>query len=417
MATARSVLRPLLAEAIGHGEYTALTTSGPGGAAGANLVDSDLSGRGTDFCAGWWVVLPSGASGTASYEAREISSSGGGTITPVVAFSGVVAGTVSYELYRYDPALLHLALNRGAELLYPHVNVPKRDETLVISNLLSNWDFEDYSGGAFTSWTTVGSPGIVAQSAPPWHGTYKAKITSAAGAVAQLTQSPTLKLDRFRGKTAIFGCRVFSGAADVARIGLQFKSGGTVTYSDYHDGDSTFRLLKVETTIPSAATLITAFLEMAAGTNTGHFDACYLVVENNFRYTIPSTILMGPYKLSYEDDQLHPDAPYLRADAWHLEDDSSGRYIMLDEALPAGRILRIDGRGVLSTVSTEAGTIEVNAPVTNLLIARAALWLYEGLHAEAVGQDRVTYAEEIGKWARRTDLLLSTPGMRSRSSP
>ena len=144
--TTRAVLRQRLSEAIG--DYTTMTTTSAGAADGTTLVDSGIrnlsGGRDDDAFEGWYVLLTSGA---ASGEIKRVlqSRESVNSITLQEAFSIQVASGITYELHRNDPALKHNAINRGIEELSSQIPLPLRDETLVVDNLLTNWDFETFA--------------------------------------------------------------------------------------------------------------------------------------------------------------------------------------------------------------------------------------------------------------------------------
>ena len=415
MTSTRRVLRGLLLDATGQASYSSRAASANGGAAGVSLIDTGLSSHDDDFCKNWWCILPLGPSGAGSYEAREINAftAASGTIDPLVDFSAQVVATAAYELSRFDPALLHAAINRACELLFPYLAIPKRDETLVTDQLLSNWDFETYASGVFTGWTEVGTPTSSEETSIVWHGSKSAKLV-AAGAVGQMTQAPTINIHELKGKTADFWARIYATDASAVRIRLDWD-GTTIISSSYHGGNREWELLNVSGAVTDAATQVKAIFEVADG-YTGYIDAAWLAIGSIYKYTIPSAILRGPYTLSRETDIYHPAGRFSPIDAWHLEEDSSGRYILLDQAQPAGRILRIEGQGILTTLSADTGTTEVDAPKTNLVVARAAQWLFESLYNSAGMQGREIYAKNIAYWREQVAILLNTPGMTSLKS-
>ena len=172
MPTARSALRPLVAEELGGGFLTALTTSSAGNAGGTTLVDTDLASWGNDAFENWWAMI---TSGTNAGEWRQVTDFVGssGTLTVAPAYTGQVASAVTYELHRYNPTQIHLALNEAIKSCYADGSlwVPVRDETLVVDNVLLNSDFETFAASNFTNWTLAGAGASVAESTTIlWHG-------------------------------------------------------------------------------------------------------------------------------------------------------------------------------------------------------------------------------------------------------
>ena len=259
--TTRAVLRQRLSEAIGDNRSQTTTSEGTT----TTLVDITLKnlpgGGDTNHFEEWYALCTSGANeGTF----RRISRYNVQTTTLVVesAFGSAVDTQVSYELHRYDPSHKHNSINRAIEELYPSLHKRVRDETLVVDDLLSNSDFETFSGG-FTSWTEVGSPTVSAETSLVMHGSQAAKVIGDSGAAGQLTQTVTPNVHEITNKSATFKCWVYATAADTARIRLDWD-GSDIDSSDYHTGSDQWELLSVTATVPSDATQIKAILEVAA---------------------------------------------------------------------------------------------------------------------------------------------------------
>ena len=307
-------------------------------------------------------------SGDASGEKKKVKRDGGftassGTLTVDSAFSAQIATGVTYELHRWDPGDIDNAIRAAARLVYPHLYLPIRDESLVIDGLLLNNQFETFSGG-FTRWTEVGSPTVTAETTIVWHGTNSAKIV-ASGAAGQLTQAPTINIHKLTTKKARFAKRVYATAASVARIRLDFD-GSTFENHDYHSGADQWERQEIEVDIPDAATQVKAICEVADG-GTAYFDSgagddLFIDGHHIYKYTLPTTIVDMPTRVTEQYIRDHPRGPYY----------AIGR----DNYPTKGRILLVEGPGILSQPTTDVGTIEVGAPHKELLLARARWWFW-----------------------------------------
>ncbi len=215
------------------------------------------------------------------------------TLVVEEAFSSAVDSSVTYELHRYDPTDKHNAINRAIEELYPSLHLRVRDETLVVDDLLSNSDFETFASSAFTGWTEVGSPTTSAETTLMMHGSQSAKVVADSGAAGQLTQAPTTNIREVTSKTATFKCWVYATAADTARIRMDWD-GTNFENSDYHSGRDQWELLSVTASVPSDATQVKAICEVAAS-GTAYFDASWMAVGPVYKYTVPTSIIGGPY--------------------------------------------------------------------------------------------------------------------------
>ncbi len=126
--------------------YITLTTTSSGSTttvvctAFANLgaeEDGDIQG---------WIRCTSGSN---DGEVRRIKGGASGytnssvTATTNFAFTNTVASGVTFELWTtVDPAELITALNAASRLLYPHLHLPLRDESLTVDNIALNGSFE-----------------------------------------------------------------------------------------------------------------------------------------------------------------------------------------------------------------------------------------------------------------------------------
>ena len=426
MTSTLSTLRGMLSKEVQSSRYVGLTTTSAGDAGGTTLIDTGLnslpSGGDNDFCLGMYVLITELVTGgPAVGESQQVTAYVASTSTiTTAAFSAQVKTGTNFELHRYDPDDMDTAINNAVELLYPHLHVPYRDETLTVDDLLANSSYEStVASAAHPSWTNSGAGLTVSGEATNvFHGAQAAKLVEAGTGVAYMYQTPTVKIPALAGKTATFKRWVWASAASTARIRIDWDGGTTIINSDYHTGDYTWRKLSVSGVIPATATGISCRCEVATS-GTAYFDGgpdTGLFVEPRYRYTIPSSIIKGPYALSvsrYSDVQ---DGPFDVITDYHVEEDASGRYIMLNDALPSGYILKITGSGPLSTMSTDAGTTQVDAPRTQLVTARAAQWLFEQLAADSPGDGSDFYVSQARRYEQRTERLLATPGMRMRAN-
>ena len=419
MSTSLLALRELMMDSVQADRYIGLTTTSAGAADGTTLVATGLGslpgGGDNDFCEGFYVIITELVTdGPAVGESQRITDYVASTYTITTpAFTAQVKTGTNFELHRYDPQDVNNAINRACELIFPHLYTAKRDETLMTDQLLSNADGETYSS-TFTSWThTVAT--WTQESTRKIHDTYSFKGVG-GGAAAQLTQNlfSGTNIHEIAGKTLNFKGWIWASAASTARLRVSFDGGSTFTNGTYHEGSSEWEgpsTQYISVTVPTTATSMTVYLEVAAG-GTAYFDALSVYIDPIYRYTIPSAIIRGPFRVSFQSDLTKPDGPYLEVTDWHYEEYGSGRYIVLDEALPSGRILRVEGQGILTTMSTDSATTEVDAPKTHLLVARALQYFYEQMAADAALADGEMYERDALKWAGRVQELIRTPGMR-----
>ena len=366
--TSRTTLRTLLSEAIGDADWGTMQTYNIGAVDGTTLIDTGLADLSEDDDAfpGWYVYFTSGAN---AGNFVRVKGAGGytfssKTLTFATAAANRIPAGVTYELGRYSPNLKHNALARASELMFPRLWLPIRDESLVIDNLLLNSDAETFDT-TFTNWThSVGTwTQETANKVLIWHESASFKGV-ASGAAAKLTSDnliANIHEVTSREITAKFRVYITSGP-NVARIRIDWGTGDadtTFSNSSYHSGVDQWELLEIRAAVPAAATQIKVILEVDDG-NTAYFDAGWAGIDRIDRYTIPTTIIEGPHKVSVQPHENRVD----------------GEYLPLDGGCGSmGRRLRLEGMGFLSIPTTDAGTVEVDAGEADLLVARAAEYM------------------------------------------
>jgi hypothetical protein len=390
--TTRAVLRQRLSEAIG--DYLSLTTTSNGTTDGSTLIDSGLrnlaGGRDDDAFEGWYVLV---TSGDASGEIKRVlqSRQANNSLTLQEAFSAQIASTTTYELHRNDPTLKHNAISRGIEELSSQVPLPLRDETLVVDNLLTNWDFETFVSATttFTGWTSTGTPTLAQNTSLVIHGDGSGSI-AATGATEGLYQTATVNANEVTNKQVTFECWVYATVADAVRIRILWGSASYESH-DYHSGTDQWELQSIQVTVPTSATEITAILEVTTG-NTGIFDACWMSVRPLYKYTIPASIIRGPHYVYQQLDRHNPTGTYVP--------------VIRGTGPETGRILRLEGKGVLTRPSSDTATVEVGEPYVNVIVAYAAMFYNRVLLAQASQQQRARYSEDMQMWGQEANSLV-----------
>ena len=84
------------------------------------------------------------------------------------------------------------------------------------------------------------------------------------------------------------------------------------------------------------------------------------------------------------------------------------------EAPTRGRILRLEGMGLLSRPSSESGTTVIGAPQLNLVTAYAAMILFQTLMMRSASEQRQNHTENIRYWQAEIQRLSMQPGIRMR---
>jgi len=386
-----------------HDDYHSLQTTAIGTT--TTVVDTSLAnlpgGDDNDFCAGWYVLITHDGDSSEG-EVRRVTSYARGTQTITVesVFPQAIGSGKNYELHRINPDLKHTALSRALEEVYPDLYLPLRSETIVIDNLLSNADFEEaIDSGAHPSWTNGGSPTVTAETSTVYHLTQSAKIVDGGGDPGQIYQDASVNIAEVAGRTATFKMWVWSDTASESRVRLGFD-GSQIENSDYHTGDSSWRLLSASGTIPTNAIRIRAICEVVAS-QTGYFDGgggAGLFIHPVHKYTVPAAFIGLPRRVRQQHNINNVDGPY---------------YPLPAGAVPTqGRLLRLEGMGLLSRPSTESGTTELGEPRLSLVILYASMLLNRILVRGTAEDDRQRYLQDAAEDERRYQMLLARPGIR-----
>ena len=400
--TTRVNLRKALSEAIG--DYQAFAATSDGNDAKTSLVSSTLknySGGADDGAFEEQFFL--GTSGANSGESKRCAlyianASDGPTAILQDALANQTTSADTFELHRYDPDLKHTAINRALAELFPILYKPIRDETLVVDNILSNNDFETAGGTTFSDWTEVNSPTVSIETSRVFHGTNSAKVIAGAGAVGQLTQTLDVNINELAGKTATFKVRVWTNGSSQARLSIDW--GTSTETGDYHAGNSSWHLLSVVTAVPEDATQVQVTCEVAAS-QTAYFDTGWFAVEQVHRLTVPSDIVRGPMYVTQQ----------------YNEDMVDGAYYPIPRGTSptTGRIIRLQGMGLLSRPTSEEGTTEIGEPQLNLVTAYAAMVLFQTLMMRSATEQRTNLTENIRYWQAEVQRLSNQVGIRMRA--
>jgi len=260
----------------------------------------------------------------------------------------------------------------------------------VVDNLLSNSDFETYEGSAFTSWSSSGSPTLVQETSRMMHGSNSASI-AASGAAGQMTQAVVANFNQISNRQLSFECWVYATTADTARVRVHW-GGSDYENHDYHDGTDEWQLQSLQVTVPSDATALTIICEVADG-YTAYFDNAWAAIDPLYKYTIPSSITYGPVYVSQQADRHCPTGAY---------------HMVAKNSTPSkGRLLRLEGLGILSRPTSDTATVEIGAPFLAPIISYAAMFLFRLVMVNSVGQQLSPYNDQMRMWGQEAGSLIS----------
>jgi len=368
------------------GDVIAFTTTSAGNAGGTTVVSTALQdedfGNDDEGFASFWLLLTSGSN---SGDLRRVARSSGytastGTLTVTRAFSAQIANSVTAELHRYDPRIKDNAINQAVRHLYPLLSLSIVDESLVVDDRLSNSDFETFASSAFTSWSTSGTPTLTQDTTTVKHGSSSAKLVG-SGAQGVLYQAPSIDLTELAGKTVEFAAWINTSSANVL-VAIDFGGAATQSESAAHTADGSWRQISVSATVPTDATKVECRCLVADG-STAYFDAAYLLAGPIAEYTIPSTMLKGPYLVLLQKDPARPEGPYRPIGGTVL----------------SGRRLQLHGVGVHPALTSDTDTLAIHAFQEQMVSLLAAGFVFETIAASS-GLEEVDRLREQGTFFR-----------------
>ena len=395
-------------EMLGRATGFFVSSAATSGGSTTTLVDTGIVRYDANILKNKWLYMVSATNTAINGTSRRISSLSTSTITVDSAYAAGTSNTDTYYILSVDPDVMIDSLQQAARTLYPHLYLPTQDETLVVDNLLSNWDFENWDStgsndAVATSWAIKGStPETNDEASFITHGSYSMKITgtgSDQGVEQNIISAVGVNISETESKVLHVRGWVWCDVADAARLRVTYD-GSTFDDSNYHSGSAEWEghgLMYIDSAIDFTASTteeMTISCEVTSG-NTAYFDGVIAWIDNVHNYTMPSTVIRGPHKVSMQADSAYP----------------NGYYAPL--TVPqSGRILRLEHMGTL-TAPTSSSSVELDESRTELLLAQAAVHMYHTLSNRDAG-NAASHMQNAAIWQDRTDRLMSQPGMRMR---
>ena len=300
--TARSVIRQRVLSTSGFFLSSVTTLVGTT----TTFTDTALEALDANNLTNKWALM---TAGTSDAFARRISSMSAATATVSPAYPNAIIAGISYEIMPWYPVIVQDAISQAIRNLYPGgglkgLYLPIRDETLVVDNLVANFDFETFVSPDFTSWTAIGGPTLTQNTSYFVHGSNAANIAGTA-AVRGIEQNLLTvangfaRIDQAVGKT--LRVRGWLRATDASNVRLRVTFDGT-TYTNgvYHSGDDDWEgpsIHQIDVTIPVNATEMTVSIEKETGVAV-QADMVVAWLDPIERYDLPTSLHpSGPHRI------------------------------------------------------------------------------------------------------------------------
>jgi len=368
------------------GDYHSGTATSNGAAGGTTIVDTGLMAKQNDWITD--VAYDRITSGTYDEQERSITSlnNTNGTLT-VLAHGGQILSAVTYEVHRlWTASEKRTALVYAARHGFPYINNFIKVETRRAGNWLLNGDMETWAAATVPDNWTRDTVTAAKNTTKPYYlrGTGSLKLSTAAGNISQSATQNSV-LNDLAGKTVTIRARGWCNTASCLR--LQIYDGTTTTNSDYHSGDSSWdepelQTLEAEVQISSTPSEVTFRIAHDKAGGISYVDDVRVISGTYNRVYVGDLSLANnrPFEVFQTQEESIYVERWARLTGGSIEGDG---YLYLPHTANDAR-LRINGIGYLDFLDTNgasgadwADTINMNSPQTDILVAEAAIHLYE----------------------------------------
>ena len=300
------------------------------------------------------------------------------------------SGSINYELTPFDPTEVTNLFNEALEIVYPEISMIRDIETIVTGNnqhtytlpntirkvdrvylgnrreansgdnLLLNGDFEDWDSDTLTpgsqnNWTLAGSGATFNKEAETSNPENYMVLSGNNSGRLKVASATTTLLQTFTPASSSYtsvateGQEVNLSAWVYCNTESKVKLYITDTVVGSFHGGTGWELMKASATLAHDATTAVVGLSVAASNVAAYIDEMWLTIGQSEMTDVPYSELRNWSQVP----------PVAGAD--------NGGLIYFQETLPSKHRLRIVGRDVLTPVSAEASTIEIDGDLLHPL--------------------------------------------------
>jgi hypothetical protein len=256
------------------------------------------------------------------------------------------------------------------------------DETKTTGNWLRNGAVSEWASSSYPDYWRVSSVTAAETTTAPYYKRGKSvKLDTATGYLYQdMALCP--HFSHLPGHSVTFTAQAWCDTASALRLGILYD-GTNLTYSDYHDGDSTWTKdsdpLSVTYTIDDNPTDIEFRVYLASAAATAYVsDLRVYSRQRDVVYVGDLGLAQNtPHAVYVEDSDYSQYEPWVRLANYTVDKDGW----MHLPSFCADRRLRVEGIGYLDFLASGASstlwtaTIDINSPQTKILVAQAIVWL------------------------------------------
>lgn len=438
--TAWSAMRPELVRFLGYSELVGLNggawTTTTNIASSALLVSTELrdagfddigeAGSGDYFLEGLWTLVLGTNNDRVVRKVKSYDASSG-TITATGTNFSSESGSRDFELHRFHPLMLRDKANDARLSMFPILHVPvsrylstarsqvrydvpaaiKRSPDAIYlykgisvshgNNILSNGDFETFTGGVPDSWaaTTLDTAQESTTTSPFNYATIDGsavRCTSRNGSTGTLLQT-IASSSTHSGQRITLQVWVHCRTASI--VSTQITINGTINLGTnvdggLHRGTGWELLTHFEDAPVTIASLTVGISVLSSATDNTEF------------YLDSAVCVVGPNRA--------PEVAPTKLRNWTYREDNQGgtvrQYVQFTDEFPDNRLLRFEGKDYLSEVTAEADAMEIAKPQSDLLYARVAEELYQEYGPWTPDMDEAHMISRLRNASRRMETLM-----------
>lgn len=403
------------------GDHWASSATSNGAADGTTIVDTALKRFPNAWIADEVSMFDLMTSGTCDGEERKISSlaNSSGTLT-VLAHSAQIDSADAYEVHRlFTASDKKRALIIAAKNVYPHLFSEIFNQELVSGNWLSDGSFERWTSSTVPAiWAKTGSMTTTQTTTAPYyrHGATSCKLSGATGTLIQrwhVTSTQFDDLKNLRGKTVRFTLQAWCDTASALRLSI--NDGTTQTYSSYHAGDSAWTednpqndSFYVEQKIAENATQVAFTIHFENASANAYVDDGRVISGQRSPLYIGHLNFANnrPHSVEIEPSYYSQREPWIPVRGWTVD---NADYLVIPTEYLNDRRLRLRGIGILDFLASGASselwtaTIAIDEPQLRILVAEAALWLYQNMSMPNFDRStREQFQQATQYWAQKS---------------
>lgn len=428
--TALSVFRPEIERELGVIEFATTTNL----AANNVVISTELADDydQPDYFIGWYIIILGSSNDRVVKRVTDYVGSSG-TLTVAGAALQSESGAMNCELHRFHPEEVRRAANAMRRSLFPELCIVRDIRTLVTGqqqyrytlpttlrgrplrvyvgnrdsaddiamNLFTDGGFEIWTNSTtLTNFTLTGTNATVNQEKETTtpknyavlHDESSARVLSASSGLTTLLEAitPSVAAEGMEVNVSVWvHCNVTS------RVAARLEGSGITNTSGSTHGGTGWELLTVGALMTATGTAFSAGIDVTSGA------AITFYVDEGIVIVGQSEVLDLGWSPLLRWDWLPP-----------IDGGSNGGVLDIPYRLPEKRRLRIIGRDLLSSVTADADTIEIDGEQLDLLYekVRAAL-CWEASHGGEM-VNRSYWASRAQGFERRVNELLPTASVK-----